>query len=452
MSTKRPSFQEQKLRYQLEVQSHQIERVLSQHRLDARVEGGMVQAQTVSFDLQAQLAAGLDRLRHLQGDLMTALGVTDISVVREDGKLQLRIGRPYEPPVPLLPLLDACPDLPPATVPIGLTEDGRPLLVQLHADAVNNVLIAGGPLAGKTTLLRSMAVALALCNRQSELQLLIIDPCKPPGKASGSEEEAFRGPAERRGLLPPLNYLPHLVTDVVTGLAESANVLQFLAGELAYRQEQGVSLPRIVVFIDHLVTLLERGGASVSDLILQLLQRGAGAGIHLVAATGRPAAAELDPALKAHLSLRLVGQLETTNEAYQASGVRGSQANALQGLGDFVAVLDDDRTHFQAAYIGDYDLHMGLSGLYGVQRPRLLAQPFATRLRLPQAEETDDKSFSVRDGQVSLQETKPAPATKRPEKNTRPMSISSGKPKAAPRTDAEPAPPADDEDLIFGLD
>jgi DNA segregation ATPase FtsK/SpoIIIE-like protein len=413
---------EQRLQYQLELQSHQIERVFDQHRLDAHIAGGRVQPQVISFDLQAQLTAGLERLRGLKGDLMTALGVTDVALVREDGKLQLRIGRPYEPPVALLPLLEACPDLSPGTIPIGLAEDGRPVLVQFSADEVTNVLVAGGSLAGKTTLLRTMAAALALCNRQSELQLVILDPCKEANGHAGGEAEALRGNARRNDLLLPLNYLPHLVTDVVSGLVESASVLQFLAGELAYRREQNLSLPRIIVLIDHAVTLLERGGPAVSDLILQLLQRGADAGIHLVLATRRAGAAELDTALTTHLALRLVGQVETTSEAYQASGVRGSQADGLMGLGDFVAILGDERTHFQAAYIGDYDLHLSLSKLYGTQRPRLLAQPFETRLRLPQQPKPENQPFSVNGGWVAIEEKQSPPLTE------------------------------DDEDLIFGLD
>lgn len=443
MSNKKQSFQEQKLHYQLAVQSHQIERVFNQHHLDARIASGVVQPQVVSFDLQSQLSAGIDRLRNLQGDLMTALGVSDVSLVREDGKLQLRIGRPYEPPVALLPLLDVCPDLPPATIPIGLAEDGRPVLVQFNSDAVANVLIAGGPLAGKTTLLRSMAAALALCNRQSELQLVILDPCKAAKVHSNGEGEALRGNTQRNGLLQPLNYLPHLVTDVVAGLVESASVLQFLADELAYRQGQNVALPRIIVLIDHVVTLLERGGSAVSDIILQLLQRGADVGIHLVMTTRRPSAAELDTALKANLSLRLAGQVETTAEAYQASGVRGSQADGLLGLGDFVAVLGDERTHFQAAYIGDYDLHMSLTGLYGTQRLRLLAQPFETRLRLQQEKTPDNQPFSVKNGQVALEEDPPSP----PPAQAAPTTTKAGPPKTV-----EPTPTTDEDDLIFGLD
>ncbi len=482
MSSKRQSYQEQKLRHQIAVQSHQIQRVFSEHHLDARIAGGTVQSQVISFDLQAQLSAGLERLRNLQGDLKNALGVTDVSLVREDGKLQLRIGRPYEPPVPLLPLLEACPDLPPATIPIGLVDDGRPVLVQFDAETVTNVLIAGSSLAGKTSLLRTMAAALALCNRQSELQLVVLDALKSPQTNPSSEGEAIRHGQQQERLLQPLNYLPHLVTDVVEGLAESASVLQFLADELTYRQEQRVALPRIIVLIDHAVTLLERGGSAVADIVLRLLQRGADAGIHLVLATSRPGAAELDTAMKANLSLRLVGRVESPNEAYQACGFRGSQADALQGLGEFVAVLGDERTYFQAAYIGDYDLHMSLTEMYGQHRPRLLAQPFGTRVRMPQEKTADKQSFSLENGEVSLEESPPEESTPPPakqrerttkaamnrqnerqgrdksedvdvDKDVDVVRVSPNPPNPSNTTKKQsPAPKPEDDDLIFGMD
>jgi hypothetical protein len=117
--------------------------------------------------------------------------------------------------------------------------------------------------------------------------------------------------------------------------------------------------------------------------------------------------------------------VESTSEAYQASGIRGSQADGLSGLGDFLAVPGNEgheRTRFQAAYIGDYDLHMSLSKLYDAHRQRLLAQPFATRLRLPQEPKPENQSFSVNGGRVAMEEKQPSPLTE------------------------------DDEDLIFGMD
>ena len=77
---------EVKLRHQLDVQTRQIDRVLNHHRVPATVSGGEVRPKVVSFDLQTQIAHGLERIRGLKDDLMTALGVGDVVVSHDDGQ------------------------------------------------------------------------------------------------------------------------------------------------------------------------------------------------------------------------------------------------------------------------------------------------------------------------------------------------------------------------------
>ena len=96
---------EARLRHQLGVQSQQINRVLSHHHVPAQVSGGVVRPRILSFDIQTQLAAGLERVRGLKDDLINALGVSDVAVVREEGQWRLRVGRPDDAPVPLVRLL-----------------------------------------------------------------------------------------------------------------------------------------------------------------------------------------------------------------------------------------------------------------------------------------------------------------------------------------------------------
>ena len=59
-----------RLRHQLGVQSQQINRVLSHHRVPAKVSGGVVRSRMISFDIQTQLAAGLERVRGLKDCLL----------------------------------------------------------------------------------------------------------------------------------------------------------------------------------------------------------------------------------------------------------------------------------------------------------------------------------------------------------------------------------------------
>lgn len=383
---------EARLRHQLGVQTQQINRVLSHHRVPATVVGGVVRSRMISFDLQSQLAAGLERVRGLKDDLIGALGVNDVAVVREDGQWRLRVGRPDDVPVPLLRLLASLPDLPPTTAAIGVADAGQPVLLRFGPSRVKHVLIAGEPGAGKTTLLRSIAAGLALTNRQSALQLLVLDP-----RGLGGDEAGAPHP------LRPLALLPHVLTDPTGTVEECAAIVHFLVEEMEYRRREHVQWPRIIVLIDHVITLLDEAGDSTRHDLLRLLQYGAAAGVHLVMATDQPDAPFLmDRTLRVGVSARLVGRLSDAAAARKVAGIALDNAPARYGGGDFLAVVGNDVTYFQAAAIGDYDLHMELSKMAAGARPRLLAQPYSPRPQLERDNDSGHKSFQWREGAVEL--------------------------------------------------
>ena len=356
---------DEKLRYRLDLQAHQIDAVLDHHQVDGLVTSGTVRSRIVEFDVQAPLSAGLEKMRGLKDSMMAALGVRDLALSKHDGRWRLQVDRDKEPPVPLTSLLAGLTNLPPATAAIGLTDNQQPVLLRFGPEDVRHVLIAGDAGAGKTTLLRTIAVALALTSRQSDVQLLLIN--------GGQEDEDDPDQLE---LWRPLAYLPHLMTDLVADSDLSAEVLRFLVGEMTYRRKQRVRLPRIVVLIDNVVSLLESGRQLVVDDILRLLQHGNTAGIHLVVATSRPESAALDVLFMSNISARLIGRTSDPVRCRKLLGDVDVHAEYLQGAGEFVALADGRLSYFQAAAIGDYDLHWELNRLLNGPRPRLLAQPF----------------------------------------------------------------------------
>lgn len=377
---KRRQLGEERLSHQVEIQSRQIERVFSQHQVTARVENGTVQQHAIQFNLQTQLSAGWERLRAMTEDLMAALRVTDLRLQRVEGRWQLQVARPEEPAVPLLDLLALLDEVPPATAVLGLTELGTPMLADLSSEATAHVLIAGDHAAGKTVLLRSIAITLALGNPQRDLQLLVV---------TGGESHG-------RELLQPLSYLPHMLADVIAMRDEAEMALTFLADEMAYREEQGIREPRIVVLIDEVVALFEQVSEAARTAVQRVAQRGAAVGIHLVVSTRRPTHELLDAALRLCLPLRVVGRMADARAARVAADSGDVQAGYLLGEGDFVACTGSRTDHFQAAYIGDYDLHLILAKLRR-RRHVLLARPFNPRLQLaPAAGDVDaEMAFEV---------------------------------------------------------
>jgi S-DNA-T family DNA segregation ATPase FtsK/SpoIIIE len=97
-------------------------------------------------------------------------------------------------------------------------------------------------------------------------------------------------------------------------------------------------------------------------LLVRLAQSGHLAGVHLVVATRRPAAAVLSGVLRANFPLRLVGKVVSAEDARVAAGRAQTEAHLLNGRGDFLAVGGSTTPiRFQIAYIGDQEARQVLS-------------------------------------------------------------------------------------------
>jgi DNA segregation ATPase FtsK/SpoIIIE-like protein len=194
-----------------------------------------------------------------------------------------------------------------------------------------------------------------------------------------------------------------MLADPSIGVEECAALIQFLAEEMAYRRRERMQLPRIVVLLDHTVAYLEEAEPEARKALYQILQYGAQAGIHLIMASDRPESPLLDSTLRASLSMRIVGRLTNPKVARRIAGVALEQAPLLYGEGDFLAVAGEEITYFQAAYLGDYDLHLKLTELARGGRPILLAQPFSQRPRVkPNKKASSPRVFTMHDGGVDL--------------------------------------------------
>lgn len=318
-------------RQQLEFQAERIEAVLASHKIPARVAGGTVTPRYIRFDLLPPPGVPLRRIQNLAEEVALFLGATSCRIVRQAGQLKVEVPRPDPRPVQLLPLCRNLPPVPPNTAILGLDDEGIPVLLRLSSADIAHVLIAGNTGSGKTALARTMALSLAMYNRPSTLQLVLIDP-------------------KQRGLAP-LASLPHLLFPLIADTDTAADALSRLVREMERRDLEGHRLPRIVVFIDELADLVMMGGTPILHALTRLTQRGREAGIHIIACTQKPTAASIGSLIKSNFPCRLVGSVASAEDARIAAGLPKTGAEKLPGHGSFILVVRGETLTLQVAYI-----------------------------------------------------------------------------------------------------
>ena len=318
----------------LERSADQIEAVLSRHKADGIVLGGVVAPRFIQFHVRPAPSVRVHRIVALAEEIALALGCASARVVRSGSVVHVEIPRPLDAPVRLLRLVETLGrEIPPYTAVLGVEETGQPLLLRLPAPDVVHLLIVGMTGSGKSALARTILASLALCNAPESLRIVLIDP-------------------KQRGFAP-LAHLPHVVGGVIADVPAALTRLRVVAQEMERRDKEGVSTPLLVAAIDELADLLQTGGKTAEATLTRLAQRGREAGIHLVACTQKPTAQLIGGAMKANFPVRLVGAVATRDEARYASGVPDSGAEKLGGRGDFLLVAKGEVSRFQAAWIGE---------------------------------------------------------------------------------------------------
>ncbi len=315
----------------LDYQADRIEQVLSVHRVPCRVLGGVVTPRWVRFEVVPALGARISNVARLSEEIALWLGSRGVRVHRQGGRVHIEVPREESDVVRLLPLMERLDSIPRQTAVLGLDDAGVPLLLRLPSPDVCHVLVAGTTGSGKTALVRSMVVSLALHNRLGEVQVVIIDP---KGRGYGALER-----------------LPHLLRPVVREAGQAAAMLDELVEQMVRRDREMVQEPRLVVVIDEMADLVLAGGAGVVQSIARLTQRGREAGIHIIGCTQKPTVEAIGSLVKSNFPVRLVGSVASPEDGRVASGMRASGAEKLTGHGDFLLVLKGEVLRFQAAYI-----------------------------------------------------------------------------------------------------
>ncbi|MFJ8622593.1 type VII secretion protein EccCa [Kitasatospora sp. NPDC093550] len=243
-------------------------------------------------------------------------------------------------------------------VPLGLGPDGRPVDLDLKESAQGGMgphgMLIGATGSGKSELLRTLVLALAVTHSSEVLNFVLVD---------------FKGGATFLGL----DTLPH-TSAVITNLADEASLVDrmrdALHGELVRRQEllrdAGYAslldyetardagtplrpLPTLFVVVDEFSELLS-AHRDFMELFIMMGRLGRSLGVHLLLASQRLDEGRMS-ALESHLSYRIGLRTFSAMESRGVLGVPDAYQLPSQPGNGFLRSDISTLTRFKAAYV-----------------------------------------------------------------------------------------------------
>jgi DNA segregation ATPase FtsK/SpoIIIE, S-DNA-T family len=244
-------------------------------------------------------------------------------------------------------------------VPIGSDADGQPVELDIKESAQGGMgphgLIIGATGSGKSELLRTLVLGLALTHPSDVLNFVLVD---------------FKGGATFLGL-ERLTHVSAVITNLADELPLVDRMRDALNGELVRRQEllraagnyaslrdyarareQGTDLPPVptlFVVIDEFSELLSARSEFV-DLFVMIGRLGRSLGVHLLLASQRLEEGKLR-GLDTHLSYRVGLRTFSAMESRVVLGVPDAYELPPQPGSGYLKFGTDDMTRFKAAYV-----------------------------------------------------------------------------------------------------
>lgn len=274
-------------------------------------------------------------------DLMDLLGLGDVRLFDPDKRWRHRKGRDY------------------LRVPFGLTESGTPVIIDIKESAKNGMgphgMLIGATGSGKSEVLRTMVLAMALTHDPIQLNFVLVD---------------FKGGATFAGM----DTLPH-VSAMISNLEEEsflvARMEEALQGEMSRRQEllraagnfakveeyenarragkhDGPPLPALFVIIDEFSELLV-AHANFIKVFEAIGRLGRSLSVHLLFASQRIDTKAGD--LMSHISYRI--GLKTFSAGESRSIIGSDVAFKLPPLpgSGYLLAGGEELVRFRASYV-----------------------------------------------------------------------------------------------------
>jgi len=220
-------------------------------------------------------------------------------------------------------------------------------VVTLDLARIPHILVAGSQTDEKNTGLHTLLMSLLYKTPPESLRLVVVD----------NKQHDFQEYAE----------LPHLLTPLVTDVADVPDILKWCVQEMEHRyrimaecgvrniesynkallegddlpfienldQNEPSFLPYIVIFISEIAELMKTSvGLAAEESITLLTQKSRAAGIHVILATCEPTVSVITGLIKANIPTRLAFQVTNKSASRTILGQMG--AENLLGQGDML--------------------------------------------------------------------------------------------------------------------
>ncbi|MGM0507629.1 MAG: DNA translocase FtsK 4TM domain-containing protein [Fusobacteriota bacterium] len=216
-----------------------------------------------------------------------------------------------------------------------------------------HLLIAGRTGSGKSVCINTLISGMISKMSPEEVKFILVDP--------------------KMVELMPYNDIPHLLVPVITNPKLAATALKWTVNEMEDRYKKlsklqvrnlesynkkssEENLPYIVVVIDELADLMMVASSSVETSISRIAQKARAVGIHLIIATQRPSTDVVTGTIKANLPSRI--SFSVASQIDSRTILDTSGAEKLLGKGDmlFLESGSPNLSRIQGAFITDEEV------------------------------------------------------------------------------------------------
>ena len=346
-----------------------IQKTFSNFGIEVAMGETKVGPTVTQYTLRPEEGVKISQITNLDNDLALALAAHPIRIEAPiPGKSLVGIEVPNQA-VALVKLKEIIQDKEfkksKSNLTIGLGKDVAGKIWAEDLDPMPHLLIAGATGSGKSVCLNIILLSLLYQNSPDQLKLILIDP--------------------KRVELSVYNGIPHLITPVVNDVDKTINALRWVVSEMdrrfellsktghrdirSYNNDNGDTMPYLVVAIDELADLMTVAANEVEAAIVRLAQMARAVGIHLILATQRPSVDIITGLIKANITTRIAFAVASKVDSRTILDTSG--ADKLLGRGDLLYITPQlsKPKRLQGAYVTDQEISRVTSYLKSKGQP-----------------------------------------------------------------------------------